>query len=139
MAVAGVVRHEHAPRRARRTIFAIRRALGFEMPQDGRLLEGFVCFLERSRAERITTELALEVGAHAGARAPVTPGASGSRSCAGSRAIWQTIDPASEVPSKDLLPGHRPRIAPYLYTHAEITALMRRRARAKASVARRAS
>ena len=27
-----------------------------------------------------------------------------------------TIDPASEVPSKDLLPGHRPRIAPYIYT-----------------------
>ena len=30
------------------------------MPQDGRLLEGFVEFLERAGAERITTELALE-------------------------------------------------------------------------------
>jgi integrase/recombinase XerD len=35
-----------------------------------------------------------------------------------------TIDPESEVPSKDLLPGHRPRIAPYIYTDAEIAALM---------------
>lgn len=35
-----------------------------------------------------------------------------------------TIDPASEVPSKDLLPGHRPRIAPYIYADAEITALI---------------
>ena len=30
----------------------IRRRLGFEMPQDGRLLEGFVEFLERAGAER---------------------------------------------------------------------------------------
>ena len=29
------------------------------MPQDGRLLEGFVEFLEQAGAERITTELAL--------------------------------------------------------------------------------
>jgi integrase/recombinase XerD len=35
-----------------------------------------------------------------------------------------TIDPASEVPSTDLLPGRRPRIAPYIYTDAEITALL---------------
>ena len=34
----------------------IRRRLGFEMPQDGRLLEGFVDFLEQAGAERITTE-----------------------------------------------------------------------------------
>ena len=47
----------------------LRRRLGFEMPQDGRLLEGFVKFLERAGAERITTDLALEwarmpAGAH---------------------------------------------------------------------------
>ena len=37
----------------------LRRRLGFAMPQDGRLLEGFVTFLERAGAERITTDLAL--------------------------------------------------------------------------------
>ena len=37
----------------------IRRRLGFEMPQDGRLLEGFVEFCEQAGAERITTQLAL--------------------------------------------------------------------------------
>ena len=47
-----------------------------------------------------------------------------------------TIDPASEVPSKDLLPGHRPRIAPYIYTDAEIVALMDGRRRAQATAAR---
>jgi integrase len=35
-----------------------------------------------------------------------------------------TLDPESEVPSKDLLPGHRPRIAPYIYTENEIAALI---------------
>jgi integrase len=35
-----------------------------------------------------------------------------------------TIDPASEIPPVDLLPGHRPRISPYVYSEAEITALM---------------
>jgi integrase len=35
-----------------------------------------------------------------------------------------TVDPASEVPSKDLLPATRPRIAPYIYTDGEIAALM---------------
>ena len=101
----------------------LRRRLGFEMPQDGRLLEGFVKFLERAGAERITTDLALEwarmpAGAHPHywrQRLSVVRGFA--RHLA-------TIDPASEVPSKDLLPGHRPRIAPYIYTEQEITALM---------------
>ena len=35
-----------------------------------------------------------------------------------------TIDPTSEVPSKDLLPAHRPRVAPYIYSPEEIEALM---------------
>jgi len=101
----------------------IRRRLGFEMPQDGRLLEGFVCFLERAGAERITTELALKW-----ARLPVDAHPHTWRQRLGvARGFARhiaTIDPASEVPSKDLLPGHRPRIAPYIYTDAEIVALI---------------
>ena len=101
----------------------LRRQLGFEMPQDGRLLEGFVEFLKQAGAERITTELALEwarlpAGAHPHywrQRLSVVRGFA--RHLA-------TIDPASEVPSKDLLPGHRPRIAPYIYTEQEIAALI---------------
>src|SRR5439155_23263881 len=101
----------------------VRRRLGFEVPPDGRLLEGFVEFLERAGAERITTELALTwarlpAGAHPHywrQRLSVVRGFA--RHLA-------TIDPANEVPSKDLLPGHRPRIAPYIYTDGEIAALL---------------
>jgi hypothetical protein len=101
----------------------IRRRLGFEMPQDGRLLEGFVEFLERAGAGRVTTELALQW-----ARLPVQAHPYRWRQrlsvVRGFARHLATIDPASEVPSKDLLPGHRPRIAPYIYTDEEIAALM---------------
>jgi integrase len=35
-----------------------------------------------------------------------------------------TIDPASEIPSRDLLPGARQRLSPHIYTDAEIAGLM---------------
>lgn len=101
----------------------IRRQLGFEMPQDGRLLEGFVEFLDRAGAERVTTVLALQW-----ARLPVQAQPHRWRQrlsvVRGFARHLATIDPASEVPSKDLLPGHRPRIAPYIYTDQEIAALI---------------
>lgn len=101
----------------------LRRRLGFEMPQDGRLLEGFVTFLERAGAQRITTDLALDWARQPGQAHP---------------SYWRqrlsvvrgfarhlaTLDPASEIPSPDLLPAHRPRITPYIYTGHEIAALM---------------
>jgi len=101
----------------------VRRRLGFEMPQDGRLLEGFVEFLERAGAARITSELALTW-----ARLPVHAHPHRWRQrlsvARGFARHLATIDPASEVPSEDLLPGHRPRIAPYIYTVEEIAALI---------------
>jgi integrase/recombinase XerD len=101
----------------------LRRRLGYAMPQDGRLLEGFVAFLEQAGAERITTELALEwarlpAGAHPHYwRQRLTVVRGFARHLA-------TLDPASEIPSSDLLPGTRPRLTPHIYTDAEIVALM---------------
>jgi integrase/recombinase XerD len=101
----------------------LRHRLGFAMPQDGRLLEGFVDFLEQAGAERITTGLALEW-----ARKPVDVHPHTWRQrlivARGFARHLATIEPASEVPSPDLLPGHRPRIAPYIYADSEIAALM---------------
>jgi integrase/recombinase XerD len=102
---------------------AIRRRLGFTMPQDGRLIEGFVAFLDRAGASRITTELALTW-----ARLPVDVHPFTWRQrlivARGFARYLATVDPDSEVPPVDLLPGHRPRITPYVYSEAEITALM---------------
>ena len=44
--------------------------------------------------------------------------------CRGFARYLATVDPASEVPATDLLPGHRPRITPYVYSEQEIAALM---------------
>jgi integrase/recombinase XerD len=101
----------------------IRRRLGFELVEDGRLLELFVCFLEQAGAERITTELAL-----AWARLPVHASPQRWRQrlsiVRGFARYLATIDPSSEVPSKDLLPAHYVRVAPYIYSPAEIAALI---------------
>jgi integrase len=101
----------------------IRRRLGFAMPQDGRTLAGFVEFLDRAGAQRITTELAL-----AWARRPagVHPFTWRQRLTVarGFARYLATIDPTSEVPPTELLPGHRPRITPYVYSEREIAALM---------------
>ena len=101
----------------------LRRQSGFTMPQDGRLLEGFVDFLERAGAQRITTALALEWARLPGKAHPSywRQRLSVARGFASHVAM---LDPASEIPPPDLLPAHRPRIAPFIYTDEQITALL---------------
>jgi integrase/recombinase XerD len=110
-------------RQALKDYLRIRRGLGFELKSHERLLGQFVDFLEQAGAPRVTTDLALTW-----ARLPV-------QACPhwwrrrlgvvrGFARYLATIDPHSEVPSKDLLPARRPRVAPYIYSPGEITALM---------------
>jgi site-specific recombinase XerD len=110
-------------RQALQDYLRIRRQLGFKLKTGQRLLENFVEFLERAGAERITIELALMW-----ARQPVDAHPSWWRQrlgvVRGFARYLATIDPDSEVPSVDLLAGHRPRVAPYIYSPAEIRALM---------------
>jgi integrase/recombinase XerD len=100
----------------------IRRGLGFELREEGRLLDGFVEFLERAGAERITTELALAWATST----PAHPHWHRRRLglVRGLARYVATLDPATEVPSGDLLPAHRPRVPPYIYSPAEIRALI---------------
>lgn len=110
-------------RQALQDYLRIRRQLGFKLKADGQLLEHFVGFLEQAGAERITVELALMW-----ARQPVQAHPHRWRQrlgiVRGFARYLATIDPDSEVPSVDLLAGHRPRVAPYIYSPAEIRALM---------------
>jgi integrase len=111
------------PREALADYLLIRRRVGFKLEGDQRILESFVSFLEQAGAERITTELALRW-----ARMPA--GAQPYRwrqrlgIVRGFARYLATLDPSSEVPSKDLLPARRARVAPYIYSPDEITALM---------------
>jgi integrase/recombinase XerD len=109
-------------RAAAHDYLTVRRRLGFELKQPGRTLEDFVEFMDRAGAERVTTELALmwatSVQAHPHRwrrRLGVVRGFA---------RYLSTIDPATEIPPEDLLPAALPRVAPYLYSPAEIEALM---------------
>lgn len=102
---------------------SIRRALGYKLVGQGRLLAGFVCYLEETGASVITTELALSwARGSAGSsrlnqhqRLSVVRGFA--RHCQG-------LDPRTEVPAADLLPARFNRRVPYLYTPDEIASLM---------------
>ena len=101
----------------------IRRALGFKLERAGHLLPQFVAYLERAGAETITTELAL-----AWAKQPpdVHPDWWGHRMSVvrGFARHLQALDPRTEVPPIDLLPRKVSRATPYLYTDADVAALM---------------
>jgi integrase len=100
----------------------LRRGLGFKLVSDQRLLESFVGFLEQAGAQHITSELALMW-----ARTPDAHPHRWSQRLGIVRVFARyvaTLDPESEVPSTDLLPARRPRVGPYIYSPAEIAALM---------------
>jgi integrase len=101
----------------------VRRALGYKLERAGHLLPGFVAFLEKSGAAFISTQLALAWATQAGRGGPpwfaarlglVRPFAK----------YVSAIDPRTEVPSADLLPGRRLRGTPYLYSKADVQALL---------------
>ncbi len=101
----------------------IRRQLGFKLEDDGRLLAQFVAFVEQAGGRRVTTELALTW-----AREPqgVNPHRWRQRLGMVRRfaRYLATLDPDTEIPPTDLLPGRQQRVAPYIYSPAEIDALM---------------
>lgn len=110
-------------RQALEDYLALRRALGFRLKTAGRLLDQFVSWLDDRGADTITTENAL-------AWAVLPPGAS---------QAWQSIrlsmvrgfaaylhgtDPSVQVPPPGLIPRGNDRATPYLYSGAEISAII---------------
>lgn len=101
----------------------VRRALGHKMELGERLLGQFDSYFEGVGAVHITTDLAvswatLPVGASAGwwaQRLGVLRGFA---------AWFQTLDPDTQVPPADMLTGRAGRVVPYLYSDADIAAMM---------------
>ena len=112
-------------RAAAEQYLAMRRTLGFKLDTQGRQLMSFIGYCEARGAERITTEFALAwaMQTSRGSRDEVY----WSRRLMVVRIFARhlaALDPATEVPPEDMLPHHYRRIAPYLYSPAEMTALM---------------
>jgi integrase len=102
---------------------AVRRALGYKLERAGKLLGQFVSYLDEAGADTVTTELALWW-------ATLPAGGEGRwwayrlSAVRGFAAHLHTIDPACEVPPADLLASRPRRATPYLYSDAQIAALI---------------
>jgi integrase/recombinase XerD len=102
---------------------AVRRALGYKLARAEKLLTQFLGWLEDRDERTITTELALQWA--------TLPPASDSNWHAhrlsvvrGFAAHLHALDPAHQIPPHDLRPQRPRRAVPYLYTNAEVLALM---------------
>jgi integrase len=106
----------------------LRRGLGFKLARDEKLLEQFIGWLEDRGTTTVTVADAL---AWATLPAGASPGWLRMRITVvrGFAAYLATLDPAAEVPPASLLPGGTRRAVPYLYSAADITALIAQAAR----------
>jgi site-specific recombinase XerD len=101
---------------------AVRRALGYKLIGNERILLAFADYLDAAGASAVTVEHALAFATSVG----------GSRRAQALRlsavrcfARWaHPQDPSVQVPPQRLLPARPTRSAPYIYTQAEITALL---------------
>ena len=100
----------------------MRRALGFKLVRSQKLLEQFLDYLDRVGATVLSVDLAVawarQPGGHAcwpAQRLSVVRGFS---------IYLHAIDPGSPLIPTDLLPARGPRAVPYLYSDAEVDALM---------------
>jgi integrase/recombinase XerD len=104
---------------------AMRRALGFKLTTQGALLLDFIGYCERLGTATLTAQAALDWAVD-------TP--------TSTNQVWwsrrlmvvrifarhlKALEEATEIPPADMLPHHYCRQVPYLYSPAEITALLR--------------
>jgi integrase/recombinase XerD len=110
-------------REAAAEYLTVRRQLGFELKDVERRLESFICFLEQADASHITIDLAVTW-----ARLPVKAHPEHWNRRLGTARNFArylaTLDPVNEIPPRDLLPAHRTRVSPYIYSEADIAALL---------------
>jgi len=113
-----------APRQSLADYLSLRRSLGYQLERPEKLLGQFLDYLDERGASTITTDLALSWArlphdasplwwAH---RLTVVRGFAG---------YLHVLDEVHEVPPTDVLPWKSHRANPFLYTDAEIAALLR--------------
>jgi integrase len=102
---------------------AMRRALGFKLDKEGRLLRDFAAFAESAGASTVTTGLAVRWAVLPQGASPVWA-AQRLSMVRGFARYLQAVDPAAQVPPADLLPARTRRVTPCIYSDAEVAALM---------------
>ncbi len=112
----------------------LRRSLGYTLANAGRLLEQFVSYLEDNGVDTVTTEHAL-AWALLPAQASRHWWAIRLSVVRGFAIYLHGIDPSVEVPPTGLIRCGPCRATPYLYSEAEIRALIRAAGRVAAQAA----
>lgn len=101
----------------------LRRALGFKLKEEERLLGQLVGYLNAAGARTVTTELSvrwarLPVGVHPNHWSKRL------RVARGFAAYLHTLDPTAEIPPADIFPHRRQRATPYLFSSQDISQLL---------------
>jgi integrase/recombinase XerD len=102
---------------------AMRRALGFKLAKEGRLLRDFAAFAEAAGAGTVTTDLAVAWAILPQNASPVWA-AQRLTMVRGLARYLQAVDPATQVPPVGVLPARTRRVTPCIYSDAEVAALM---------------
>ena len=102
---------------------SMRRALGYQLTEHGRVLPQFATFLAQRCESLITTELALDFATQP-ADASVVWWHQRLAIVRGFARYLQAFDARHEVPPANLLPATARRTRPYLFSEAEIEALL---------------
>lgn len=106
-----------------RDYLTMRRALGFKLRSEGQMLVQLAGYLERAGAQHLTTELALCWAQLPQNVAPIS-WAQRLGAARGFATYLKTIDPATEIPPRGLLPATAPRPTPYLWSPTDVTRLV---------------
>lgn len=111
----------------------LRRSMGFSLAREEKLLGQYVSWLEDRGAATVTTADAL-----AWVLLPAEASAGWLKfrmqAVRGFAAHLATVDPATEIPPPGLLPGGPRRAVPYLYSPADIAALLAQAGRLKTTL-----
>ena len=102
----------------------VRRGLGFKLVNHEFQLRSFVKYLEEVGADHINTEIAFAWAMGDGHRHPGTA-AQRLTTVRHFARYLAGVDPKTEIPPRGLLPTRFPRVHPYIYSDAEVRALMK--------------
>jgi integrase len=100
----------------------LRRALGFRLRNEGRVLPQFAGYLEQHGAVTVTAEHAIAWAQLPRGARPVT-WAQRLAAVRGFAAWLRTVDPAAEIPPKGVFPGRGRRPAPFIFTSEDLAAV----------------
>jgi integrase/recombinase XerD len=102
----------------------LRRALGYDLAEAGRLLHRFVTHLDAAGIEHITVAVALEWSVAPLVTAPSRVPATRYTAVRGFARYMSGIDPRTEIPPFGLLPRRTSWRPPFIYTDEDVLALL---------------